>query len=161
MFNKDRLVLTLNQKETFVYKILRGRVIRGETAFNIHKGQKEDLALLTTLYGKNKRSILNKDTDSKVTFNLTLKSMVKDYPDWLDLRKNKNNLLLKKQLEKQMKKDFEKLFVKLQVDPLGIGDLARAYSKEWNEREFYEKVYPTIAFDINIKIELFQAGIGE
>ncbi|MFP5109255.1 Ger(x)C family spore germination protein [Neobacillus sp. C211] len=164
LFNKDRLVLTLNQKETFLYKILRGRVIRGETAFNIHKGQKEDLALLTILYGQNKRSILNKDTDSKVTFNLTLKSMVKDYPDWLDLRKNKNNILLKKQLEKQMKKDFKKLFVKLQehqVDPLGIGDLARAYSKEWNEREFYEKVYPTIAFDINIKLELFQAGIGE
>jgi hypothetical protein len=90
--------------------------------------------------------------------------MVKDFPDWLDLRKKQNNILLKKQLEKQMKKDLEKLFVKFQkhqVDPLGIGDLARAYSKKWNEKEFYEKVYPTIALDINLKIELSYAGIGE
>ena len=47
------------------------------------------------------------------------------------------------------------------VDPLGIGDLARAYSKKWNEREFYEKVYPTIAMDVNLKLDLYQTGIGE
>lgn len=164
LFKKDKLALTLNQKETVLYKILRGRVIGGETAFNIHKGQKEDLALLTILDGKNRRSILTKDSNSKVTYNLTLKGMVKDYPHWLDLRKKENNILLKKQLEHQMQKDMEKLFVKLQehqVDPLGIGDLDRAYSKKWNEREFYEKVYPTIALDVNVKIQLFQAGIGE
>lgn len=164
VFKKDRLGLILNQKEAFLYKILRGRVIRGETAFKLHKGKSEDLALLTILYGKNKKSIINKDTNSKVICNLTLSGMVKDYPDWLDLRKKQNNILLKKQLEKQMKKDFEKLFVKFQkhqVDPLGIGDLVRAHSKKWDEKEFYKKVYPSIALDMNLKIDLFQAGIGE
>ncbi|MDQ6598154.1 Ger(x)C family spore germination protein [Bacillus salipaludis] len=164
VLKKDRLGLILNQKESFLYKILRGRVIRGQTEFNIHKGQSEDSVILAILYGKNKKSIINKGSKSKVTFNITLNGMVKDFPDWLDLRKKQNNLLLKKQLEKQMKKDFEKLFVKFQmhqVDPLGIGDFARANSKKWNEKEFYEKVYPTISLDINLKIELSQAGIGE
>ncbi|MDN3015536.1 Ger(x)C family spore germination protein [Paenibacillus sp. BSR1-1] len=164
VLKKDRLGLILDQKESFLYKILRGRVIRGQTEFNIHKGQSRDTAILAILYGKNKKSIRNNGSKSKVTFNITVNGMVKDFPDWLDLRKKQNNLLLKKQLEKQMKKDFEKLFVKFQkqqVDPLGIGDLARAYSKKWNEKEFYEKVYPTIAMEINLKIELSHAGMGE
>lgn len=164
LFKKDKLAVTLNQKETVLYKILRGRVMRGEALFNIHKGQKQDLALLTILNGQNRRSILNKDSNVKVTYNLTLEGMVKDYPDWLDLRKKENNILMRKQMENQITEDFEKLFVKLQkyqVDPLGIGDLARAYSKQWNEKQFYEKVYPTITLDVNLKIELYQAGIGE
>ena len=164
MFKKDKLELILNQKESFLYKILRGRVIIGQTEFNIPMGRSRDTAILAILYGKNKKSIIIKDSKSKVTLNITLNGMVKDFPDWLDLRKKQNSILLKKQLEKQMKKDFEKLFVKFQkhqVDPLGIGDLARANSQIWNEKEFYEKVYPTIAMDIHLKLELSQAGIGE
>jgi len=164
VFKKDKLELILNQKESFLYKILRGRVIIGQTEFNIPMGRSRDTAILAILYGKNKKSIIIKDSKSKVTLNITLNGMVKDFPDWLDLRKKQNSILLKKQLEKQMKKDFEKLFVKFQkhqVDPLGIGDLARANSQKWNEKEFYEKVYPTIAMDIHLKLELSQAGIGE
>lgn len=164
LFKKDKLALTLNQKETVLYKILRGRVLSGEAALKIHKGKKEDLAVLSILNGQNRRSIVNKDSNSKVRYEITLEGMVKDYPDWLDLRKKEDNLFMKKHLENQMKKDFEKLFVKLRehgVDPLGIGDLARAYSKKWNESEFYKKVYSTITLDVNVKIQLFQSGIGE
>ncbi|MEH7613852.1 Ger(x)C family spore germination C-terminal domain-containing protein, partial [Gottfriedia acidiceleris] len=132
--------------------------------FNIQKGRKNDSAILTILNGDVKRLIKTNKTKTKVKFDITLNGMVKDYPIWLDLMKRKNNLFLNNQLEKQMKEDFEKLlltFQKHQVDPLGIGDLARAHSKKWNEKEFYEKVYPTIDYDVNVKVVLFQSGIGE
>ncbi|WP_167555407.1 Ger(x)C family spore germination protein [Gottfriedia acidiceleris] len=164
VFKKDKLALILNQKESLLYKLLRGRVIRGQTEFNIQKGQNTDSAILTILNGNEKKLIKTNNGKTKVKFNLTLNGMVKDYPEWLDLMKRKNNLFLNNQLEKQMKEDFEKLlltFQKHQVDPIGIGDLARAHSKKWNEKEFYEKVYPALDFDVNVKVVLFQSGIGE
>ncbi|MGG0177822.1 Ger(x)C family spore germination protein [Gottfriedia acidiceleris] len=164
VFKKDKLALILNPKESLLYKILRGRVMRGQTEFNIQKGDKIDSAILTILNGDEKRLIKTNKNKTKMKFDITLNGMVKDYPEWLDLMKRKNNLFLNNQLEKQMKEDFEKLlltFQKHQVDPLGIGDLARAHSRKWNEKEFYQKVYPTIKFDVNVKVVLFQSGIGE
>lgn len=164
VFKKDKLALILNQKESLLYKILRGRLIRGQTELKIQKGQNIDSAILTILSGNIKKSIKTKKSKTKVKFDITLKGMVKDYPDWLDLMKRKDNVLLNNQLEKQMKEDFEKLLLTFrtqQVDPLGIGDLARAYSKKWNEKEFYDKVYPAIEYDVKLKIELSQSGVGE
>ncbi|WP_179887088.1 Ger(x)C family spore germination protein [Bacillus sp. AFS088145] len=164
VFKKDKLALTLNPRESLLYKILRGRVIRGQTEINIQKGKKIDSAILTILNGDEKRLIKGNKAKTKVKFDITLNGMVKDYPEWLDLMKRENNLFLNNQLEKQMKEDFEKLlltFQKHQVDPLGIGDLARAHSKKWYEKEFYEKVYPAIEYDVNVKVVLFQSGIGE
>ncbi|WP_180232910.1 Ger(x)C family spore germination protein [Bacillus sp. AFS055030] len=164
VFKKDKLDFILDPKESLLYKILRGRVIRGQTEFNIQKGKKIDTGILSILNGNEKKYINTKKGKTKVKFDITLKGMVKDYPDWLDLMKRKNNILLNNQLEKQMEEDFEKLllhFQERQVDPIGIGDLARVHSRKWNEKEFYEKVYPAIEYDVNVKVVLFQSGIGQ
>ena len=163
VFKKEKLKLILDQKETFLYKILRGRIMKGETDFKIHIGQREGSALLTVLYGENKKFVSIKQSNTKVKINIELQGMVKDYPVWLNLSKNKNKILLKKQLEKQLKKDFEDLLLKFkddQVDPLGIGDLVRAHSRNWSEKEFYENVYPNLTYDLDLTIELTRAGIG-
>lgn len=165
VFKKEKLKLILDQKETFLYKILRGRIMKGETDVKIHKGQREGLALLTVLYGANKKFVSIKQSKTKVKMNIELQGMVKDYPVWWDLRGNKNKILLKKQLEKQLKEDFEDLLLKFkdyQVDPLGIGDLVRAHSRtrNWSEKEFYENVYPNLTYDLDLTIELTSAGIG-
>jgi hypothetical protein len=140
--------------------------MKGETDFKIHKGQREGSALLTVLFGENKKFVSIKQSNTKVKINIELQGMVKDYPVWLDLRGNKNKILLKKQLEKQLKEDFEDLLLKFkddQVDPVGIGDLVRAHSRNrnWSEKEFYENVYPNLTYDLDLTIELTRAGIGQ
>jgi hypothetical protein len=72
--------------------------------------------------------------------------------------------MLKKQLEEQVENELKKLLHKLtayQVDPLGIGDLVRANSRDWDEKEFYKHIYPTVQYGIDINIELTRSGIGE
>ncbi|MBO1511224.1 Ger(x)C family spore germination protein [Metabacillus bambusae] len=164
VFKKDNLSLVLNQKEMFLYKILQGRSMNGDMAFKVSKGKQEDQPVLTSLYGEKIDSVSKHESETKVTYTITLHGMVKDYPDWLDLRKKENHKLLTRELEKQMNSDLLKLLRKFQdhdVDPLGVGDLVRAHSKKWVEEEFYETVYPKVIYDINLSIQLHQSGIGE
>ncbi|QNF29972.1 Ger(x)C family spore germination protein [Metabacillus elymi] len=164
VFKKDRLSLVLDQKEMLLYKILQARSMNGDMDFKVSKEQQEDLAVLTSIYGEKIESVSKLETEPKVTYNITLHGMVKDYPGWLDLRRKENYKLLTRQLEKQMNNDLSKLLLKFQdheVDPLGVGDLVRAHRKKWNEEEFYETVYPKVTFDINLSIQLHQSGIGE
>ncbi|MDQ0859519.1 Ger(x)C family spore germination C-terminal domain-containing protein [Bacillus sp. V2I10] len=138
--------------------------MNGDMAFKVSKGQQEGQAVLTSIYGEKIESVSKHESETKVTYNITLHGMVKDYPGWLDLRRMKNYKLLTRQLEKQINNDLLKLLLKFQdheVDPLGVGDLVRAHSKKWNEEEFYETVYPKVTFDINLSIKLHKSGIGE
>ncbi|KKI89822.1 hypothetical protein WQ54_24185 [Bacillus sp. SA1-12] len=164
VFKKDHLSLVLKQKEMFLYKLLQARSMNGEMSFKVRKGQQEGLAVLTSLYGKKIESVSKNESGPKVTYSIKLHGMVRDYPGWLDLKKNENYKLLTRQLEKQIKNDLLKLLLKFQehdVDPLGVGDLVRAHSEKWNEKEFYETVYPKVTFNINLSIQLHQSGIGD
>lgn len=164
VFKNDKLQLILNQKETFLYKMLRGRIMKGGTVFKLHKGNQEGLAALNILYGQNKKSVTFRQSKIKIKMKMDLQGLVKDYPVWLALRENKNKLFLKNQLEMQMKEDFENLLIKFkeyQVDPLGIGDLVRTHSKNWDENEFYETAYRNVTYEIDLNIDLTRSGIGE
>lgn len=164
VFKKEKLNLILNEKEMVLYKILRDESIGGQVAVNVSKGQFEDLAVLTVLSGKNIESVSvsNPNTLPRISYNITLNGMVRDYPKWLDLRKKENNLLLERQLEKRLEEDLKHLLLKFQehnVDPLGVGDFIRAHSEEWNEEQFYETIYPTIIFNVDTSVVLSESGI--
>ncbi|MEH7335092.1 Ger(x)C family spore germination protein [Neobacillus drentensis] len=164
VFKKDKQITALNKKETFIYKLLRGEMMRGESVFNIKNEGQEGTIVFTVLYGENRKRFKSNPSVPKVHFHMELQGMVKDYPTWLDLRKDKKKYLLKKQLEEQVEQECKKLLHKLtanKVDPLGIGDLVRANSRDWNEKDFYEKIYPNVQYDIDLNIELTRAGIGE
>ncbi|QGQ46075.1 Ger(x)C family spore germination protein [Metabacillus sediminilitoris] len=164
VFKKDHLSLVLNHKEMALYKILQARSMNGDMSFKVSKGQQEGLAVLTSLYGEKIESVSKHESGPKVTYSITLHGMVRDYPVWLDLKKNENYKLLTRQLEKQMNNDLLKLLLEFQeheVDPLGVGDLVRAHSKKWDEEEFYDTVYPNVTFDIKLSIQLHQSGIGD
>ncbi|WP_188455553.1 Ger(x)C family spore germination protein [Virgibacillus oceani] len=164
VFKREKLGLILNEKEMVLYNILQDKSIGGQVAVNVRKDQFEDLAVLTILSGKIIESVSNPNTLPRISYNITLNGMVRDYPKWLDMRKKENNLLLDRQLEKRLKEDLKHLLLKFQehnVDPLGVGDFIRAHSEEWNEEQFYETIYPTITFNVDINVVLSKSGIKQ
>ncbi|WP_423797982.1 Ger(x)C family spore germination protein [Neobacillus sp. SAB-20_R2A] len=164
IFKNDKLITTIDKKETFLYKILKGRKISGESIFDVKKEERKGSIVFTVLYGEIRKRFDRNSSIPKIHFHMELQGMVKDYPTWLDLRADQNKYMLKKQLEEQVEKECKKLLYKLtanKVDPLGIGDLVRAKTRDWDEKEFYEKIYPNVQYDIDLNIELTRAGIGE
>ncbi|WP_219837629.1 Ger(x)C family spore germination protein [Paenibacillus sp. R14(2021)] len=165
IFKDDRLKLTINQEEIALYKMLQGRLVRGSMPFAINKGQNEGTAVFNSLSGKKSRMLSKASSGFKVTYNLTLNGMVKDYPKWIELKKSGDPELLTQQLEKQLRSKLLALldkFVKNKVDPLGIGDFIRAHQrKAWQEKQFYEVEYPSLVFDVHVKIHLIKSGIVE
>lgn len=164
VFKNDKLITTLDEKETFLYKLLRGETIRGDSVFNVKNEDRKGTVVFTVLYGENRKRFIKNHSVPKIHFHMELQGMVKDYPTWLDLREDSQKYMLKKQLEERVEKECKKLLHKLtanKVDPLGIGDLVRAKSRDWDEKEFYENIYPNVQYDMDLNIELTRAGIGE
>ncbi|MFC4807961.1 Ger(x)C family spore germination protein [Paenibacillus sp. GCM10023250] len=161
----DRLKLTIQREEILLYKILQGHLVRGNVPFAITKGQNEGTAVFNSLSGKKSRMLSKSSLGSKITYNLTLNGMVKDYPKWIKLKKSGDVELLTLQLEKQLRSKLLALldkFVQNKVDPLGIGDFVRAHHrKDWQEQRFYEVEYPSLVFDVHVKIHLIKSGIVE
>ncbi|WP_408010242.1 Ger(x)C family spore germination protein [Pseudalkalibacillus sp. A8] len=162
IFKKDRLSLVLNQKEMILYKILKGESMKGQMEVEVRKGPQKGLTVLKSLSGKKIETIYQ--SGQKIKYRITLDGMVKEYPEWLNLRKKEDVKILTKELEKNLMKDLSNLLSTFQdhgVDPLGAGDLVRTHSKRWNEAEFYENIYQQIEFDIDLRIQLQTSGIGE
>ncbi|MBB3130359.1 Ger(x)C family germination protein [Paenibacillus rhizosphaerae] len=164
IFKGDRLKLTLNPEEMFYYKLLQGYSMRGEIPFTLKKHGQEGTALFSVSYGRESKHAVMRANGLHIQFQLAIIGMVKEYPRWMDLRKDFNDREVDRQLEKQMRDRMMSLLVKLRdsgVDPLGAGDLVRAYTRDWDEKEFYERMYPKTAFDIAINLQLTKSGIGE
>ncbi|QGQ97620.1 Ger(x)C family spore germination protein [Paenibacillus psychroresistens] len=164
IFKDDRLKLIINQEEVAMYKMLQGHLLRGNVPFTIMLGQNEGTAVFNSLGGKKSQALSKSARAPKVIYNITMNGMIKDYPKWANLRKTGNDRLLIMQLEKQVRNKLLALlnkFVKNNVDPLGVGDLVRAHSKVWNEKEFYEVEYPNIKFEVHVNVNLMKSGIVE
>lgn len=160
IFKDDRLKLILNRKEMLLYKLLQGKYMQGDIAFNIPVGEDKNTALFTIQYGKGNKTVSNHKNETKVTYHLTLNGMVKEYPKGTQADINKSLVHLKKQLRKDLLLLLNK-FKDEKVDPLGTGDLVRAYSRDWNENQFYKGKYSNITFEVNLNLQLTKSGVGE
>ncbi|OZB90662.1 Ger(x)C family spore germination protein [Paenibacillus sp. XY044] len=164
IFKGDRLKLTLNPEEMFYYKLLQGYSMRGEIPFTLKKDGQEGTALFSVSYGRESKHAVRRASGLHIQVNLAISGMVKEYPRWMDLRKDSNDREVDCQLEGQMRDRLTALLTKLRdsgADPLGVGDLVRAYTRDWDEKEFYERDYPKTAFDIALNLQLTKSGIGE
>lgn len=164
VFKKDRLKLVIAPDEVALYNMLQGRLVRGNIPFAVPSGQNEGTAVFTSLNGKKSRRVSTSASGTKIAYTISLTGMIKDYPKGTERRNPGSNPLMVMQLEKQLQGKLSALlgkFVQNKVDPLGIGDLVRAHRRSWSEKEFYEVEYPSIDFEIHVKVNLIKSGIVE
>jgi spore germination protein len=160
IFKDDRLKLVINREEMMLYKLLQGKFFQGDIPYTIKDEKDKSAALFSIQYGKGHKTVSKHNNETKVTYHLTLNGMVKEYPQGTQVEMNKSLVHLKKQLKTDLVMLLNK-FKDEKVDPLGTGDLVRAYSRDWNENQFYKEEYSNIAFDVDLNLQLTKSGIGE
>ncbi|MBY0147500.1 Ger(x)C family spore germination protein [Neobacillus niacini] len=160
IFKDDRLKLFINSEEMILFKLLQGKFIQGDIPYTIRDEQGKRNALFSIQYGKGHQSVSKRKQETKVTYHLTLNGMVKEFPQGTQVEINESLVHLKKQLQTDLLKLLNK-FKDEKVDPLGTGDLVRAHTRDWNEKQFYKEKYSNIKFDVDLNIQLTKSGIGE
>ena len=160
IFDDDRLKFVINREEMLLYKLLQGKYIQGDIPYTVKSNKDKSAALFSIQYGKGHKTVSKHNNETKITYHLTLNGMVKEYPQGTQVEINKSLVHLKKELQTDLMRLLNK-FKDENVDPLGIGDLVRAHSREWNEKQFYKEKYSTIGFDVDLNLQLTKSGIGE
>ncbi|MBD2867602.1 Ger(x)C family spore germination protein [Paenibacillus arenilitoris] len=164
IFKDDRLKLVLNRNEMLHYKMLQGKYLKGDIPFTVSDGKREGSAIFSINYGKQYKTVDAEPNKAQINFNFQLNGMVKEYPEWFDLKDEAYNDRLLAQLEAQIRDKLSSLLLKLQeekVDPLGIGDLVRSRRRSWSEEQFYAAEYSNVDFGIRLHLRISKSGIGE
>ncbi|NEW09061.1 Ger(x)C family spore germination protein [Paenibacillus sp. SYP-B3998] len=164
---KGRLVMTLDQNETTLLRILQNSS-RGQQSLSasIPGAQKSDI------YDKNNltfsiNSVKNKMKtgyrDGKFEFDIKLNMFVslKERLFTYDMRKNREKL--EQQIQEQIKKQFEELIKKCQknqIDPIGLGQYARAYQyKKWKQvQEHWGETFSEADVHLSVKTNIKYMG---
>lgn len=159
VFRDDRLILHLDQKQSALLSVLTNS--RSEALIEItHKdGDRTDMFLLRASRTKN-RWKWDKE-EEKMKLHSQLKWTITQFPQHYDLQKPENIEKIRKIIVHHIKEEFTsilKTFQKANVDPIGLGNIARSQDKTWKEKEFYEK-YPDLPIDVQIDLEIVHTGL--
>ncbi|MGP4080023.1 Ger(x)C family spore germination protein [Pseudalkalibacillus sp. R45] len=157
IFKGDKLAMRLQDRETFLFKIIKDKNMSG--TYEFISEQKEKISL-KIMYGKRKIYLKNTRQEPKVKITLDLFALIKDYPGSLDLTKKEEVDKLSTMIEKELTTKIEKLleeFKEEQVDPMGFGDLVRSEKRDWTQDRFNDQ-YPNLEFEIETKMNFLGSG---
>ncbi|WP_261133369.1 Ger(x)C family spore germination protein [Bacillus sp. Marseille-Q3570] len=157
IFKGDKLAMRLQDRETFLFKIIKNKNISG--TYEFISEQKEKISL-KIMYGKRKIHLKNTRQKPKVKITLDLFALIKDHPESLDLTKKEDVDKLSTLIEKELTIKIEKLleeFKEEQVDPMGFGDLVRSEKRDWTQDRFNDQ-YPNLEFEIETKMNFLGSG---
>lgn len=162
LFKDGHYVGRIDLRQSFLVKMLLDETKNGVYQLPISKEKQKGRVLLENLYATSKYS-LKKGKKPVIDIRIHIRASIRDYPIWLDLPNKESFALIRHQMEKQLNKDISKLihhFQTKEIDPLGIGDFVRSYTRHWNEKTFY-KQYKQLTIRPHVKVDIVQTGIGE
>jgi spore germination protein len=163
IFIEDRLKLTLSEEETFIFNTINERKKGGIYDFTIRKDEKKSNIGVELLYGKDKIKFKRENNYDIAIINLRLDFELKRLPRWVDIETSSDRSNIESQLEKSISKEVMSLLEKLQdnkLDPIGLGVTLRSKDRNWNEKQYYEEIYPKMKFKVNTKVNIRSAGAG-
>ncbi|MBM7702227.1 Ger(x)C family spore germination protein [Metabacillus iocasae] len=163
LFDKDKVVGTINMSETFLFKLLSSGSKHGRYSMHIKDDNKKGEVTLQNIRTKTNYDLHHKDDKPSITIHLKIDGLVKEYPGWINLTDPKNVTMvedkLKEDIEKQGKKLLEK-FQKMNIDPICFTDYIRSRTRGFDSKKFKE-IYSDVEFTIKAEIQLVQTGINE
>ncbi|KAB2496295.1 Ger(x)C family spore germination protein [Priestia endophytica] len=161
IFDKERLVTTLNMKETFLFKLIRSGSKNGLYHTFIKAEGKKGAVVLRNLYARQSMTYSKKNNSIKVDVHIN--GLLKEYPAWVNAKDRKQVHNIEDQIKNELTKNGNRIvqdMQKLQVDPIGFEDFARSKTRHFDWKEFHSN-YPDMDIKVNIDVKLTQTGIGE
>ncbi|MBD2872056.1 Ger(x)C family spore germination protein [Paenibacillus arenilitoris] len=156
LFKDDKYVRSLNEKQMRVMKLLLEDAKHGTLEAKLDNGS--NIAVVNVGSKVNYR--VGKDSKGpKVAISLTLNGEILE----------SKGMLYPSQEKRTIKDRFEtdlvatgteliQLFKKEGIDPLGLGDIVRSKTRNWNEEEWKQK-YRTLDVKLNVKVNFPETGI--
>ncbi|RHW41697.1 Ger(x)C family spore germination protein [Neobacillus notoginsengisoli] len=162
VFKDDKLKLTLDSYQTFLFGLLDRFNHQGVSEVPIQKGKKKGIFILRIMKEKPEWRNIQGGSSPRIDLLLNVFVIIREYPEWINLHDEKDIHLLEHAIEITLKQDIGKLldtFKEYGVDPIGIGDKIRGRDRRWNEQRFYRVEYKKLKSNIDISTTIIQAGI--
>ncbi|WP_424769198.1 Ger(x)C family spore germination protein [Paenibacillus sp. sgz302251] len=163
IFKKDKYVTHINMNQSFLFKILVDETKNGSYQFKPAGGNERDFISLRNLKANVKYTVKQIKPVPELSIHLDLTAQLLDVPTNIPIAKNKDYRIVEKIVEEHFNKEIQQLisrFRKLKVDPLGIGIIMKAKSKEWSKEDFLHN-YPHLKTAVSSHVTITQSGIAE
>lgn len=164
-FKGDQYVNRLSLSETQILNYLSGDIKNGRLMLTINNEEsgKDNQLFLSSVNSKfDKKVNTGKGKNMTVELILDIKGSVLEYTGTMNLREEKYQKDLEKQVEDHLKTNSKKLLIKLQkyqTDPIGLGKTVRnrlSYER-WNKMK-WEAIYSNLDFIVKVKVDLVNTG---
>lgn len=158
LFDKNQLKVTLKPEETKMLNF----ILNDESKSAVKIGNENETFIIDTAKVKTKYKIITKNQEEPyIKVDVYINGRLEEA-----LFSVKNNYLPKyeKIASKELNKSFQKVLVKIQnanVDPIGFGLLYRSRHFEKDDWETWQRIYPTIKFKVNTKVQIEDTGLVE
>ncbi|REE88543.1 Ger(x)C family germination protein [Paenibacillus taihuensis] len=164
LFRRDRKITEISMKDAFLLKMLIQNSKNGSLmvplAGKASNKPSEDFILLRSMHSKANYIVSTVNPVPSISIRLKLVTELQNVPEWVDLRSEEQLTQLEKALSSYFRTEIEKflsLLKKNKVDPVGLGDLVRGRSREWNAQDF-EKIYQRIKTTVSVQVKIASTG---
>jgi spore germination protein len=165
IFKGDQYIKVLSLNETQILNYLSEDINNGKLMLSLKNEQtgKNDQLFLSSIHSHfDKKVITRKGKEMSVELRLDIKGSVLEYTGTMNLRDEKHQKELERQVENHLKTHSKKLLIKLQkyqTDPIGIGKSVRnrlSYER-WNKTK-WETIYSNLNFVVKVNVDLVNTG---
>ncbi|MHC0038307.1 Ger(x)C family spore germination protein [Pseudoneobacillus sp. C159] len=162
IWKDDQFKLSLNNKQAYLFGLMDTYSHQGFAEVPIQKQSKKGHFVHRNLKNKSKWKVSKLGDQPELTLHLKISTRIMEFPTWIHLQSEADIALIKRAIEKNLNKEITeliKLFQKNKVDPLGLGDIIRAHSRNWNEKVFYEQSYDQLKVKVKTDVKIIQSGL--
>ncbi|WP_201008816.1 Ger(x)C family spore germination protein [Paenibacillus glycanilyticus] len=159
VFRGDDLKLRLNANEGLYLKLLKDKKLAGEYDFIAGT---HSMYSFIILHGKSKINV--KEDGRQAAISLALSIQLRETPKQMNIQSQGDLNEMKKQIEEKLSSEITTLLIRLKqnrVDPIGFGEKYRRQHQAFKEKEYYEKIYPHLLFEVKTDVHILHAGVGQ
>lgn len=162
LFKGDKYKVKIGVTDSFLLKLLLEDSLNGSIMVPVAGGNqtRQEYFLMNSIKSKPTYKVIRAGYPASIAIHVNLKAQVKDVPQWIDLTSEDELALLEKSIEDYCVKEIQNLISLCksnEVDPLGLGDLIRSRSKNWDSRQF-DKHYKELTTTVVVKARIIRTG---
>jgi spore germination protein len=167
LFKEDKLEHEISLEKGFLLKLMLEGYKSGKYELTLDKQEEDDKATFVVVENLNSNSVYYLKKMSpypKFYIKIKMKGQINEYSGKLNMESSNTIKEIEKQLEKKIEEDAIILIRELQdkgVDPIGFGKKYRSKTRDWDPKEFKEKLYPKMEVDVSVEIKIIESGIVE
>jgi spore germination protein len=154
----DKMVDKLPEDQLFFFKLLTDKYSEG--TYTVKIGENE-YASVESISSKRRIRTKTQQQYPEITINIEIRGIIKEYSE------EKINAKKIKEIESKFEKEIVKQctslikkFQELKVDPVGFGDEAKAVTRNFDYKKWYDQ-YPDLDMKVKANVKIIESGVTE